>query len=110
MLNSDGGIFSNFLNDKRIVLKKDVGTWRFYLSDIANYDHAQDSASIYSASVSKTKLARYIALHERSRHQPAEILIRALEGDCPSWIRADITPQEIRDVAGSYTCHVEAES
>ena len=29
-----------------------------------------------------------------------------LEGDCPSWIRADITPQEIREVASSYTCPV----
>ena len=36
----------------------------------------------------------------------AEVFIRALEGDCPSWIRSDITPQEIRKVAGSYTCPV----
>ena len=34
------------------------------------------------------------------------VLIRVLEGDCPSWIRADITPQEIREVASSYTCPV----
>ena len=81
---SDGGIISNSLNEKQIVLKKDVGTWRLHLSDIANYDHVQDSASIYSASVSNTKLARYITLHERSCHQPAEVLIPALEDDCPS--------------------------
>ena len=93
LLSSDGGIISNLLNDKQIVLKKDIGTWRLHLSDIANYDHKQDSGSIYSASVSKTQLARSITLHERSCHQPAEVLIRALEGDCQSWIRADITPQ-----------------
>ena len=29
-----------------------------------------------------------------------------LEGDCPSWIHADITPHEIREVAISYTCPV----
>ena len=34
------------------------------------------------------------------------MLIRALEGGCPSWIRADITPQEIREVASNYTCPV----
>ena len=77
LLNFDGGIISNSLNDKQIVLKKDVGTWCLHLSDIANYDHVQDSHSTYSASVSKTKLARYITLHQRSCHQPAEVLIRA---------------------------------
>ena len=106
LLDSAGGVISNSLNDKQIVLKKDIGTWRLSLSDIANYDHKQDSYMVYSASVSKTKLARYITLHERSCHQPAEVLIRVLEGDCPCWIRADITPQEIREVASSYTCPV----
>ena len=95
MLNSAGGVISNSL---RIVLKKDIGTWRLSLSDVANYDHKPDPYTVYSASVTETKLARYITLHERSCHQPAEVLIRVLEGDCPSWIRADITPQEIREV------------
>ena len=63
MLNSNGGNISNSLNDKRIVLKKDTGSWRLHLSGIANYDLEQDLFSIYSASVSKTKLARYITLH-----------------------------------------------
>ena len=46
LLNSDGGIISNSFNDKRIVLIEDIGTWRLHLSDTANYDHVQDSASI----------------------------------------------------------------
>ena len=45
-----------------------------------------------------------IALHGRSCHQSPEVLIRALESDSPSWIRADITAQEIREVASKYTC------
>ena len=94
MLNSAGGVISNSL---RIVLKKDIGTWRLSLSDVANYDHKPDPYTVYSASVTETKLARYITLHERSCHQPAEVLIRVLEGDCPSWIR---------EVASSYTCPV----
>ena len=95
MLNSAGGVISNSL---RIVLKKDIGTWRLSLSDVANYDHKPDPYTVYSASVTETKLARYITLHERSCHQPAEVLIRVLEGD--------ITLQEIREVASSYTCPV----
>ena len=90
LLSSDAGIISYSLNDKQIVLKEDIGTWRLHLPDIANYDHMQDSASIYSTSISKTKLARYITIHERSCHQPAEVLIRALEGYCTSWIRTAI--------------------
>ena len=53
LLDSAGGVISNSLNDKRIVLKKDVGTWRLSLSDIANYDHKQDPYTVYSASISK---------------------------------------------------------
>ena len=41
LLNSAGGVISNSLNDKQIVLKKDIGTWRLSLSDVANYDHKQ---------------------------------------------------------------------
>ena len=96
LLSSAGGLISNSLNDKQIVLNKDDGSWRVSLSDIEKYNHEQSSYAAFSATFAKTKLARYIALHERSCHQSAEVLIHSLEGDCPNWIRADITPQEIR--------------
>ena len=104
MLTADGGAMTNSFNEKQIVLIKDFGTWRLRLADIVDYNHKHDSHLAFAASISKTKLGRYIALHERSCHQSPDIFIRALEGDSPSWIRADISAQEIREVASKYTC------
>ena len=102
MLTADGGAMTNSFNET--VLIKDFGTWRLRLADIVDYNHKHDSHLAFAASISKTKLGRYIVLQERSCRQSPEVLIRALEGDSPSWIRANITAQEIREVASKYTC------
>ena len=81
-------------------MTKDFGTWRLRLAEIVDYNHKHDSHPAFAASIAKTKLGRYIALNERSCHQSSEVLICALEGDSPSWIRAD----KIREVASKYTC------
>ena len=99
MLTADGGAIANSCNDKQIVLTKDFGTWRLRLADIVDYNQKHDSHPAFAASIAKSKHGRYVALHERSCRQSPEVLIRALEGDSPSWIRA-----EIREVASKYTC------
>ena len=80
--------------------------WRIFLRDVEGYDHESGSrnAGAFVSTAGKTKLQRYIDLHERSCHQSGETLIRALEEDPPCWIRAGITAQEVRDVYSKYTC------
>jgi hypothetical protein len=123
LLTQRGGEISNPFNDQKIRLREDHGTWRILLSDIANYSHrstgeteegstlkARNAGFKYAnrahaiCSPTKSKLGRYISLHERSCHQPPDVLIKAIEGESPRWIRSGITAEEIRSVGKNYTC------
>ena len=106
VLTANGGVVRNPFNDKEINLKWESGTWRIFLRDVAGYDHESGSRNVkaFVSSSGKSKLERYISLHERSCHQSADTLIKALEADPPCWIRSGITAQEIREVAKKYTC------
>ena len=93
MLTADGGAIAN----------SDFGTWLLRLADIVDYNHKHDSHSAFAASIAKSKLGRYIALHERSCN---EVLIRALEGDSPSWI--SLRRRSGRSLASILVCCVRS--
>lgn len=106
VLSDVGGVVSNSVNDKQIVLKKDFGTWRLRLSDIANYDHkdVRQSTTAFRTSTPKSKAERYIALHERLCHQSPKVLARMLDEEDPVCIRGGINSEEILQIGNKYTC------
>ena len=106
VLTNVGGVISNSLNDKQIVLKKDFGTWRLQLSDIASYDHndVQHKPTAFYSSTPKSKAERYITLHERLCHQSPRIMAKMLNEENPMCIRAGINAEEVLEIGSKYTC------
>ena len=104
VLTNAGGVISNPFNDKRIFLTKDYDTWRLLLADIASYDHegARQAITAYVTTLPKSKIERYIALHERLCHQSPLVLSKALEEE--KWINANISAEEVRDIGSKYVC------
>jgi hypothetical protein len=106
VLTDEGGLITNSLNDKRIVLTKEEGTWHLPLSAIVSYDHkaTKHKDNIFLATTMKTKGERYISLHERLCHQSPEVLYKMLKGDDPLCIRAGITAKEVHEIGNKYVC------
>ncbi len=104
VLTNAGGVISNPFNNKRIFLTKDYDTWRLLLADIASYDHKGVSQAIkaYATTIPKSKVERYIALHERLCHQSPLVLSKALEDE--KWINAGISAGEVREIGSKYVC------
>ena len=104
-LSNSGGVISNPVNEKEIHMKRDYGTWRLKLDDLATYDHEQgDQVNAFYSVLPKTKAERFISLHERLGHQPAKVLAEMLNEDNPLCIRAGITAREVKEIGGKYTC------
>ena len=104
-LSNLGGVISNPVNEKKIHMIKDYGTWRLKLDDLAAYGHEQeDQVNAFYSVLPKTKAERFISLHERLGHQPAKVLAEMLDEDNPVCIRAGMTAREVKDIGGKYTC------
>ena len=104
-LSDTGGVISNALNDKKIKLWKDYGTWRLYLQDLADYNHKEKSyVKAFYVAASKSKAERYVELHERLGHLNWRIIAEMLDERSQVCIRAGITAQEVREVGARYQC------
>ena len=105
VLSDSGGVVSNSVNDKEIKLKKDKGTWRLQLDDLATYDHENGGqiGAFYTA-MPKSKADRYINLHERLGHQSWRVIASMLDEDHPVCIRAGITSKEVKEIGSKYQC------
>ena len=106
-LSDTGGVISNSMNEKKINLWKDYGTWKLYLEDLADYDHEKNGYSnAFYVSMPKSKADRYINLHERLGHQNWRVIAEMLNEKNPVCIRAGITAREVHDIGSKYQCIV----
>ena len=95
-LSDTEGVISNPVNEKKIHMFKDFGTWRLKPSDLATYDHEKgDQVNAFYSVLPKTKAKRFISLHERLGHQPAKVLAEMLDEDNHVCIRAGLTAREV---------------
>ena len=98
VLSDSGGVVSNPVNDKKIKLKKDKGTWRLQLDNLVTYDHEDEGhIGAYYTAMPKSKADRYINLHERLGHQSWRVIASMLYEDHPVCIRAVITAKEVKE-------------
>ena len=104
-LSDSGGVISNSVNEKKIDMKKEQGTWRLLLDDLADYDHkdGEYSEAFYSA-ISKSKAKRYMDLHERLGHLSWRVIAEMLDEENPVCIRAGITAREVREIGKKNQC------